>query len=138
MKGMATHSSILVWRIPWTEEPGRLQSMGSQSQTRLSDSHFRASLLSCCQFPYMALFPCLDPYSLLFCLVIYSSTSEDPAQLLPPLRGFPDPQAVGSPVPAAFDMSLQHRRYHTMLPLMNVSPSRLKNLHGKEGLNPST
>ena len=30
---MATHSSILAWRIPWTEEPGRLQSMGSQSQT---------------------------------------------------------------------------------------------------------
>ena len=33
---MATHSSILAWRIPWTEEPGRLQqSIGSQSQTRL-------------------------------------------------------------------------------------------------------
>ena len=31
-EGMATHSSILAWRIPWTEEPGRLQSMGSQSQ----------------------------------------------------------------------------------------------------------
>ena len=29
-KGMATHSSILAWRIPWTEDPGRLQSMGSQ------------------------------------------------------------------------------------------------------------
>ena len=29
-KGMATHSSLLAWRIPWTEEPGRLQSMGSQ------------------------------------------------------------------------------------------------------------
>ena len=29
-KGMATHSSILAWRIPRTEEPGRLQSMGSQ------------------------------------------------------------------------------------------------------------
>ena len=29
-KEMATHSSILVWRIPWTEEPGGLQSMGSQ------------------------------------------------------------------------------------------------------------
>ena len=28
-KGMATHSSILAWRIPWTEEPGRLQSIGS-------------------------------------------------------------------------------------------------------------
>ena len=40
-KGMATHSSIRVWRIPWTEEPGRLWSMGSQSQTQLSDFHFR-------------------------------------------------------------------------------------------------
>ena len=29
-KGMATHSSILVWTIPWTEEPSGLQSMGSQ------------------------------------------------------------------------------------------------------------
>ena len=29
-EGMATHSSILVWRIPWTEEPGGLQSMDSQ------------------------------------------------------------------------------------------------------------
>ena len=29
-EGMATHSSILAWRIPWTEEPGRLQSMGLQ------------------------------------------------------------------------------------------------------------
>ena len=29
-KGMATHSSIFAWRIPWTEKPGRLQSMGSQ------------------------------------------------------------------------------------------------------------
>ena len=29
-KGVATHSSLLAWRIPWTEEPGRLHSMGSQ------------------------------------------------------------------------------------------------------------
>ena len=35
---MATHSSILAWRIPWTEEPGGLQSLGSQkSQAQLSD-----------------------------------------------------------------------------------------------------
>ena len=34
---MATRSSILAWEIPWTEEPGGLQSMGSQSQTRLSN-----------------------------------------------------------------------------------------------------
>ena len=37
-KGMATHSNILAWRIPWTEEPGKLQSMGvAKSQARLSD-----------------------------------------------------------------------------------------------------
>ena len=36
-KEMATHSSTLAWRIPWTEEPGRPQSMGSQSQTLLCD-----------------------------------------------------------------------------------------------------
>ena len=35
---MATHSSILAWEIPWTEEPDRLQSMGSQkSGTQLSN-----------------------------------------------------------------------------------------------------
>jgi len=35
---IATHSSILAWEILWTEEPGRLESMGSQkSQTRLSN-----------------------------------------------------------------------------------------------------
>jgi len=35
---MTTHSSILAWEIPWTEEPGRLQSMWSQkSQIKLSD-----------------------------------------------------------------------------------------------------
>ena len=35
-KEMATHFSILAWEIPWTEEPGGLQSMGSQRQTQLS------------------------------------------------------------------------------------------------------
>ena len=43
---MALHSSTLAWKIPWTEEPGRLQSMVSLSETRLSDFtftfHFRA------------------------------------------------------------------------------------------------
>ena len=42
-KGMAPHSSILAWRIPWTEEPGGLQSM-TESQTRLSDITFLLSL----------------------------------------------------------------------------------------------
>ena len=37
-KAMATHSSIIAWKIPWTEEPGGLQSMGSQKiQTQLSN-----------------------------------------------------------------------------------------------------
>ena len=37
-EGMTTHSSIVAWRIPWTEKPGGLQSMGiTKSQTRLSD-----------------------------------------------------------------------------------------------------
>ena len=41
-KGVATHTSILVWRISWTEEPGGLQSMGSQ---KLSDERYRIHLL---------------------------------------------------------------------------------------------
>ena len=36
-KEMAIHSSTIAWKIPWTEEPDRLQSVGSQSRTQLSD-----------------------------------------------------------------------------------------------------
>ena len=36
-KGMATHSTVLAWRIPWIEEPGGLQSTGSRRVTRLSN-----------------------------------------------------------------------------------------------------
>ena len=36
-KGMATHSSILVWRIPWTEEPTGLQSMGHKESDMMSN-----------------------------------------------------------------------------------------------------
>ena len=42
-EGMATHSSILAWKIPWTEEPDGLLSLGSQSQTRLK----RLSMHAC-------------------------------------------------------------------------------------------
>ena len=38
-KGMATQSSILTWRIPWTEEPGKIPCRELQRQTLLSDSH---------------------------------------------------------------------------------------------------
>ena len=37
-KGIAIHSSILAWRIPWTEKPGRLQSMGSQ-RVKVTNTH---------------------------------------------------------------------------------------------------
>ena len=37
---MTTHSSTLAWKIPWAEEPGRLQSMGSLSRTPLGDFTF--------------------------------------------------------------------------------------------------
>ena len=45
---MATHSSILAWRIPWTEEPGGLQSKGSQESDmteRLNQIHSREALV---------------------------------------------------------------------------------------------
>ena len=50
-KGMATHSSILAWRIPWTEEPGGLQSMGLQRVTTeqesdMTENYFFLSFLS--------------------------------------------------------------------------------------------
>ena len=41
---MAPHSSTLAWKIPWTEEPGRLQSMGSLESDTTERLHFRFSL----------------------------------------------------------------------------------------------
>ena len=38
-KEMATYSSVFAWRIPWTEEPGRLQSMGSQTVRHTTNTH---------------------------------------------------------------------------------------------------
>ena len=51
-KGMTTHSSILAWRIPWTEEPGRLQSMSKESDTteQLTLSLFLLHLTWHCQY----------------------------------------------------------------------------------------
>ena len=49
-KGMAAHSSILAWRIPWTEEPGRLQSMSSQKrQIWLSNNNIKVHINSKCE-----------------------------------------------------------------------------------------
>ena len=53
-KEMATHSTILAWKIPWTEEPGGLQSMGSQSWSQLS-MHTHAPALHLISFSYLSL-----------------------------------------------------------------------------------
>ena len=44
-KEMATHSSILAWNIPWTEKPGRLQSMGSQRVGHFTSLHFTSTCM---------------------------------------------------------------------------------------------
>ena len=48
-KEMATHSSTLAWRIPWTEEPGRLESMGSQ---RVGHDKSNLAHMHTYRFPY--------------------------------------------------------------------------------------
>ena len=54
-KGMATHSSVLTWGIPWMEEPGGLQSMGSQSRTRLGNqAHTHV-----CRYVRMCVYVCV-------------------------------------------------------------------------------
>ena len=50
-KEMATHSSILAWEIPWTEEPGGLQSMGSQRVRYSLATQQQQQLVSTCAFP---------------------------------------------------------------------------------------
>ena len=47
-EGMATHSSILAWRIPWTEEPGGPMDRVANSQTQLNDEHFHSQECSAC------------------------------------------------------------------------------------------
>ena len=56
-KEMATHSSILAWRIPWTEEPGRLQSMGCKESD--TTEYSIVYIFSHFFYPTLRLFPCL-------------------------------------------------------------------------------
>ena len=51
--GMAAHSSILAWKIPWTEEPGGLQSMVSQSRTQVKQLSMHAKLVQRCDAPWL-------------------------------------------------------------------------------------
>ena len=68
-EGMATHSSILAWEIPWTEEPGRLQSMGSQKDTteRLTLSLFQSVKATWWTIPPYTLSPVFGSFAQLCC-----------------------------------------------------------------------
>ena len=58
---MVTHSSILAWRIPWTEEPGRLQSIGfAHSRTRPKQLRTHACIISQWLAPNPTLSPCVE------------------------------------------------------------------------------
>ena len=59
-KEMATHSSILAWRIPWTEEPGGLQSMGSQGVR-----HDLATKQQCAGCPFLSIRICIHQTKML-------------------------------------------------------------------------
>ena len=100
-KGTATHSSILARRIPRTEETGRLQSMGLQSQTWLSDFHF-LSLASNPLFAY--LIPISSPWvQQLWCQRVINR-AEDPHR----------------------DVHLLH--IHTVCKMLTASSHRLQNV----------
>ena len=48
-EGLATYSSILSWRIPWTEEPDRLQSVGVTKELDVTEVTEHTSLVTCCE-----------------------------------------------------------------------------------------
>ena len=52
-KEMATHSNILAWRIPWSEEPGRLQSMQLQSQAWLEHEHNSSNIVATVRISFL-------------------------------------------------------------------------------------
>ena len=77
-KGMATHSSILAWRIPWTEEPGGLQSMGLQRVGRdwvTNTFTFQPELLLTWthSFPMTPVLMALNTSAIIINIIIFSS-----------------------------------------------------------------
>ena len=71
-KGIATHSSIFAWRIPWTEHPGRLQSMGSQrvGHDWATNTHIPLYVMILKGYLHFLFSPCVFEY---FCLEIFST-----------------------------------------------------------------
>ena len=92
-EGMATHSSILAWRIPWTEKPGGLQSTGSQRVTRLQ----RLSTHAC----ILAIEPLPVPVSVHSLVPVGKMCERDlPLHLRPQPFSSPSPHAIKSAFPS--------------------------------------
>ena len=95
-KEMATHSSILAWKIPWTEDPGGLQSMGSQeldTTDRLSTCHVLDTILSL--------------FQILSHLISNSSAAAAAAKLLQSCPTLATPWTIARQVPLSMGFSRQ-------------------------------
>ena len=79
-KETATYSSNLAWKIPWMEEPGGLQSMGSQSWTRLNDFPFAFWVRKLLYLLMLALFP--ESHSKSYCSTTHGHVSYSKRLLL--------------------------------------------------------
>ena len=80
-KGMATHSSILAWRIPWTEEPGRLQSVGSRRVRHDWATSFHCHFMVS-KYIYMSLFPVFRGIAAVLWTFVWSFSPETLSFLL--------------------------------------------------------
>ena len=111
---MATHSSILAWRMPWTDEPDGPQSLGLQSQTRLSDSHFHFQPMSSPLSPQPACLPWVSPAPARFSDLHLSGVlrSQDSASFVS-LTGMPMPRQEKPCVPAVVCLAEEQEAGYT-------------------------
>ena len=112
-KEMATHSSVLAWRIPWTEEPDELQSMGLQNRTRLSNWHTQKNLM---HFTYLKSVE-IDHKVITFCTFPVSPSSLLSSFFLfsySPFLLFPFPLSLFPLISSKLKCSLKFLDYRTL------------------------
>ena len=102
-KETAVHSNTLAWKIPWTEEPGRLQTMGLQSRTQLSDFTFTLKVCSEHLIPFkifpLSFWPGFSFLSWHGCLAAAAAAAAKSLQSCPTLCDPIDGSPLGSSVP---------------------------------------